>query len=398
MFIQETSKKIPVRGEYDVIVAGGGVAGVAAALSARRVGARVLLIEKSYLVGGLATSGLVTIYLPLCDGMGRQVSFGIAEELLRVSVAHGHEDMDATAWLDENGDREVRKSTRFQTQFNANVCAIAYEQLLLKEGVEILYGTSVCSAVVEDNAIKALITENKSGREAYTAKSFIDATGDADVCHLADASTKKFEQGNVAAYWYYEYFQKEYALRQLGFADIPDKYKTPERKAKDTRKRYGGLDGKELTELTCFSHGEILRDFLSKGGVGKDHALCTVATIPQVRMTRRLDGKYTLCDEEVRTYFDDSVGMISDWRKKGPVYEIPFRCLYGDLKNLLTCGRCISVTDDMWDITRVIPVCAVTGEAAGLAAALTDDIHALDIRILQENLRKAGVKLHVDEL
>ena len=84
-YIIEPERKIPVKAEYDTVVAGGGIAGIAAAAAAARGGARVLLIEKQYMPGGLATAGLVTIFLPLCDGMGRQVTFGIAEELLRLS-------------------------------------------------------------------------------------------------------------------------------------------------------------------------------------------------------------------------------------------------------------------------------------------------------------------------
>ena len=86
--------------------------------------------------------------------------------------------------------------------------------------------------------------------------------------------------------------------------------------------------------------------------------------------------------------------MISDWRKRGPAYHVPFGTLYGrDVSNLSTAGRCISVTEPMWDISRVIPPCAVTGEAAGAAAAMTDDFAALDVKRLQAHLISKGVKL-----
>jgi hypothetical protein len=122
--------------------------------------------------------------------------------------------------------------------------------------------------------------------------------------------------------------------------------------------------------------------------------LATLATIPQVRMTRRLCGIYTMDDEEIGKDFADTVGMFSDWRRRGPVYRLPFSTLYGkDVDNLLCAGRCISVTDAMWDITRVIPVCSVSGEAAGVAAAMTDCLPSLDISALQQELLRRGVKI-----
>lgn len=112
MFLDEPARKTPIVGAYDVAVVGGGVAGIAAALAAARCGAKTILIEKQFALGGLATLGLVTIYLPLCDGCGRQVSFGLAEELLRLSIRHGWEDRYPAPWL-ENGTQEERKKRRF---------------------------------------------------------------------------------------------------------------------------------------------------------------------------------------------------------------------------------------------------------------------------------------------
>ena len=144
-FIVEEQRKTPVYGEYDVLVAGGGVAGISAALAAARQGARVILIEREYVLGGLATLGLVTFYLPLCDGMGNQVILGIGEELLRLSIRHGAEDKYPAPWL-EGGTFEERKAVRFEVQFNPHLFALEAEQLLLREGVTILYG-AVASAV-----------------------------------------------------------------------------------------------------------------------------------------------------------------------------------------------------------------------------------------------------------
>ena len=116
-------------------------------------------------------------------------------------------------------------------------------------------------------------------------------------------------------------------------------------------------------------------------------------------MTRKIVGEYTLHDTEAHKRFEDSIGMVSDWRKRGPVYEVPFGTLYSKtIKNLIVAGRCTSVTDSMWDIMRVIPCCAVTGEAAGVAAAITNDFSKTDIKKLQSILKTNGVILHENDL
>ena len=91
--------------------------------------------------------------------------------------------------------------------------------------------------------------------------------------------------------------------------------------------------------------------------------------------------------------------MTGDWRKRGPVYEIPMRALCSEeLVNVTAAGRCISVTDAMWDITRVIPTAAVTGQAAGLMLAVNDDTSKLQIEELQQALHRQQVKLHLEEV
>lgn len=102
MYMKVISERLatPIKYECDVCVAGGGVAGIAAAVAAARRSAKVILLERGFMLGGLATAGIVTVYLPLCDGMGSQVSFGLAEELLRLSIETGAEDRYPRAWID----------------------------------------------------------------------------------------------------------------------------------------------------------------------------------------------------------------------------------------------------------------------------------------------------------
>ncbi len=388
--------------ECEVLVAGGGIAGIASALAAARNGAKVLLIEREYMLGGLATAGLITIYLPLCDGMGRQVSFGIAEELLRLSITDNCiEAKEPTHWL-RDYSKEVRaQNERFEVQYNAQYFALLAEKLLIENGVEILYGTVCCAADVKDGKINAIICENKSGRFGVKVKSVVDCTGDADCCKAAGADTALFGAGNVLAAWHYSYNDKEgYFLRPRGAADVPDSVKG-QVAYEDTlsNRRFGGIDGDELSEQTQMSHAVMLEDIMKARETDKSYVPATIPTIPQIRMTRRICGVRTLDLNEMHTHFEDSIGMISDWRRRGPVWEVPFGTLYGDkIKNLITAGRMTSVTDDLWDVMRVIPCCAVTGQAAGTAAAMSDDFAKLDVAKLQAQLAKDGVILHESDL
>lgn len=391
--------KTEVKREYDVAVCGGGFAGISAALAAARQGSKVVLFEKQYMLGGLGTAGLVTIYLPLCDGFGRQVSFGIAEELFRLSILHGAEDKYPENWLDNIGTRG-EKDKRFEVQYNAQLFAILAEKLLLDEGVDILYGTYAVGVNVVGSKIKHIITENKSGRFAYEVKSVVDATGDCDIANFAGAPTELFKQGNILAAWYYEIGKNGYNLNMIGYADIPDEEKTAEMKADSKpQRRFSGLDGEELSEQMCLSHQSTYADFLKKRKNDDTLLPATIATIPQIRMTRRIVGEYELSHIEQHKYFEDSIGMISNWKKRGPVYEVPFATLYSsEIKNLICAGRCTSVNETMWDIMRVIPCCAVTGQAAGTAAAMTDDFSGINIKELQAKLVSAGVVLHEKDL
>ena len=124
-----------VAAQCDVLVCGGGFAGISAALAAARQGKQVILLEKQYILGGLGTAGLVTIYLPLCDGVGRQVSFGIAEELFRLSISMGNEGRYPDNWLDSSDPaKRTDRDKRFEVQYNPQLFAILAEQLLTEHG------------------------------------------------------------------------------------------------------------------------------------------------------------------------------------------------------------------------------------------------------------------------
>lgn len=383
----------PRKYECDVCVCGGGIAGVAAALSAKRAGAReVMLLEKNFMLGGLATAGLVTIYLALCDGYGHQICYGLAEELFMLSIEHAVEERYPKAWL-EGGTVEEKAKRRFEVQYNAQLFALSMEKLLRKEGVKIMYGASVAGTRVEDGRISDVIIEGKGGREAVVVRgSVIDCTGDGDVCKLSGALTAEFKEGNKLASWYYGVGTDKYKLYMVGVHDVTD---ADNASVIDSKRRFSGLDTDELSEMVQIGHVSMMSDYLRRKKDIPDLLPCTISTIPEVRMTRRLVGAYTQDIDEVGVSYPDTVGVFPNWKKIGPVYELPFSSLYSkEVKNLLAAGRCISVTDAMWDVTRVIPVCAVSGEAAGAAAAMCSDFANIDIKKLQSHLAACGVRLH----
>ena len=393
-FFEEPARQTEIYGEYDVVVAGGGVAGISAALASARQGAKTVLIENTYLLGGLATSGVVTNYLPICDGKGKQISFGIAEELLKLSIKHGYEKEYPKAWI-EGGTAEEKEKKRYNVYYNPYVFAILCEQLLIENGVEILYGTTLVGGIREQSRdfLKAVLIETRGGRYAIIGKSFIDATGDASLYRFVGETTDKTVKGNTLAWWFYELLDGEMYVRERGSRDIDSA-------TGNSIGGFEGIDARELTDKTVKVHEKLLDGFLSNGEESLKHTLSIIPTIPDVRMTRKIVGEYYLDRlPDNKKYFSDSVGTFPDWIRRGPCYELPFRCLWSkNLKNCGTAGRCISTTEDMWELTRVIPVCAVSGEAIGTAAAMCNDFSKIDINKLQQTLKNNGVIIHLSEL
>jgi hypothetical protein len=386
-----------VCGEYDVIVAGGGVAGVAAALAAARHGAKTLLLEKQVVLGGLATAGHIAIYLPLCDGMGNKVVSGIAEELLWESIRYGGDTLPLE-W--EDRPAHVATQKRYQTDFNVPAFVLALDRVVEEAGIDLLFDTVFCAPVMEEGGCKAVIVENKSGRQAYLCRAVVDATGDADV--LARVGVPFAEQDNMLTYWAYclteeslqqavtrQNLQKLLKLFLIGGhtgSGLPE-----------GSPKYYGTDVRQITEflLKC---RELGFNELMKRGTDK-LVFASFPSMPLFRTTRRLEGEYVLRPEDVHKCFEDSIGCIGDWRKAGPVYEIPYRTLYSNKAiNVFAAGRNIASADDAWEVTRAIPAAAVTGQAAGTAAALICESSCaageVDISRLQQILAEDGLLIH----
>lgn len=399
--VTEKEREIPVLAEKQVLVVGGGIAGIAAALSAARSGAEVMLLEREYALGGMATLGLITIYLPLCDGMGHQVVYGIGEELLRLSISLGAEADYPAAWLDGT-DMAAREKNRFKTRYNAQLFALLAEKLLLEAGVEILYGSVACGVVMDADRIDSVIVENKSGRRAIKVKNVVDCSGDADICALSGEATYVNPDGNGLADWYYYHSEGRVLLNMFGLADVVPEEST---NSGDTKQssigavRFSGVDGAELSGAVLTAHDRLLSDILERRKKNPDLVPVTMSTVPLVRMSRRICGKYTLAESDDRVFMPDSIGMTGDWCRRGPIYEIPFRSLVGEkVQNLITAGRIISSSKEVWNVTRVIPPSAVTGQAAGAAAALFERFDRADIGMLQAKLTEQGVRLHTEQV
>ena len=388
--LNERERPVNCGGEYDVVIVGGGVAGIAAALAAKRSGASVLLLEREYSLGGLATLGLVTIYLPICDGMGHQVSYSIAEELLRLSISVGHEAKYPTPWL-LGGTLEEKAKTRFQVRYNAAAFALLCEELLLKEGVKILYGSHVCAASLDrEGHINAVIAEGVDGRRAYFGKAFIDASGDAILAEAAGEETATYIP-NVNAAWYYYINEGKNDLKMLGYSENPAK-------KDENKKRYAVCDTEAVSEFMTDGHASIL-EVIREMRVSKEREITAISGIPQYRMTRRIVSKRDCTLDDDKKYIPDSVGLFSNWYTRGPIYEMPFGALCGKrIENLYAAGRVIGADDGAWYNTRVIPICAVSGEGAGRAAAMYAREGKVEIEKLQRELKGAGVLLHIDEL
>lgn len=404
---REPARDLPVIGTPDVLVVGGGSAGIAAAVAAARSGADTWLVEGSTTLGGLATFGLINLLLTLDDGAGNQVVAGLCQETVDRLAARGAAHFpEPAAWNVEDPaavdhwrqwgliwgfPEAVRYSVAFDPESFVDVAL----DLLGAAGVRLRFMTWFAAAHMVDDRIDAVVVESKSGRQAIRPAVVVDATGDGDVFAAAGAA---FEQVAVPPYLWFRAGGVDTSAAMAGGIWF--------RTTGDGRVLVPwGPDGERVDACDA----EQLSDALVRCRIGAraefqrlrrdvpafaSAYLDDYARFLGVTESRRLVGDHVLTKEEGDATFPDTVARTGHWTRRGVVFEVP----YGALKtqavaNLLVAGRCISTTRYVHQATKEIPAAMATGEAAGVAAAMAaprGDVHAVDIEWLRATLAAAG--------
>jgi len=411
--VREAVRDIPVIREVDVCVVGGGTAGIAAGVTAARNGADTLVVERYNCLGGQMTAGYV-VFIPgkWNYDVGSPTFGGIMTEIAdRLRKEDSFWRLDGTPqghfWM----DGEVAKWLGIV--------------MLEEAGAKLRLHSWVSNVVMDGNRIQAIIVESKEGRQAVVAKNFVDASGDADLFFFSGAG---FETGN-----------KRISLEGRVFVPDPDAWLTFMR-GQDGKFRewldengirssfnarmhrrvgnirlstcgwpdpksmsgdWDGLDVDVLTKIETESRKEYKKmiDFYRANVPGcADMIQIESSSQLGVRETRRALGDHILTQQEVssRTRFDDCVGRCGT---PDGYFEIPHRSIYSkDVDNLWVAGRCISADTTVWDVTRAIPTCALTGAATGIASALAvrqrdSDAYSLAVPELQQCLKDQGFLL-----
>ena len=444
--IIEPARHVPVYGEYDVAVLGGGPAGIAAAVAAARAGRRTLLIERYGVLGGMGTAAGVTNFCGLhanVHGEMHRVVQGVASELLaRIERIGGL-----------NAPHLVLGKILAQA-YDTAAYKIAADDLLAAHKVDILFHALGAGVVMQDvQRISAVMVETKSGRQAIRADIFIDCSGDGDLAAWAGAP---LEVGDANGHMLYPSMM--FRLNNIDPAKAGEAWRIiPQlmdealakgthsfpRKGAIVRPQKSGIEWRvNFTQLKRADGSAISGlepDDLTRGEIdGRRQAVQAFeflrTTVPGfeksyivdlppqlgIRETRRVIGDYQLSGEDVLSCasFDDSIGVngwpIEDHVAGDVVFkfppipdsrgfnELPYRMLVPQrVDNLLVAGRCASMTHDGQSAARVSGACFVMGEAAGLAASLALSGNTLprDIAVekLQAALRQEGAFIGRDQ-
>jgi ribulose 1,5-bisphosphate synthetase/thiazole synthase len=429
--ITEPERQTPVIRDTDVVIVGGGPAGLTAAVAARRLGVEVLVVEQQGCLGGLMTSGFVTKpQAPVIGGIPEEI-FDHAQSLggARGNIRYRLRDGSYTYFMSPI-DPEIMKQVVFEKLEEAHV--------------DLLLHALAVGCIHEKEDVKGILIESKSGRQAIQAQVIVDTTGDADVASWAGAPyrigrpqddiaqpmTMMFKMGNVdlnqvANYattnlddFTFTYFPETSGLileeqQQLnmifeGFQKLQarahksDGYESPRNGfniktglgegnvyINATRVSEGsGLDVKDLTQAEIKVRKQITSfvTFLKQYVPGFQHSyLSATPNEIGVRETRRIVGEYTITLNDIlsRSQFHDVIakgfGVIDIHEPGGrelrfdsiEEYQIPYRCLLPQtIDNVVVAGRCISCDHESLGTIRTIPTCMYTGQAAGVAAAL----------------------------
>ncbi len=410
--------RVPVVAEPDVLVVGGGSAGIAAATAAARNGVEVMLIERFGYLGGLASGGLIILLLTMDDGAGNQVVGGLCQELVDRMERRGAvhyppkgEWNDPDAQLVEHYSRwglvwgRGPHRVRYSVAFEPHEFIFAADEMLRDAGVSPLYHTWACEPVIEDGEVRAVVVQNKGGRQAITPKVVIDTSGDGDIFAAAGEG---FELERVHPWLWFlmsnvgdmdEVFEERKGLffRALGEGRVLVPWGGEGR----TQRRIDATDPVEVSEALAECRLMVKEEADRLKGSGpafRDAYISLVADQLGITESRRLLGEYVMSRADLDQPFDDAVARTGHWTKYGCVYNIPYRSLQPKgLSNLLTAGRCISVDHRVHHATKEIPACMATGEAVGVAAAMAVrdgvGVKDVDVQRLRERLQVQGAIL-----
>lgn len=399
MSFSTLNKQITMKKKYDVIVCGGGVAGVAAAVTAAKEGFSTLLLEKSNILGGLGTLGLINLFVPMCNGRGKQIIFGLCEKWARLSAKLGY-DAIPEEW--KNGEPKEYTEVRYIQRYSPYIFALQLMDEVTSTGVDLLYDCIACNPIMEDNICKGVLTESKSGTEYYGCKMLIDTTGDCDVLRRGGVPT-------VAGENFFTYAGKMITLsscqKAIDTGDIRMAFTGisggninlwGDKQPADVPK-WSGLTVEEVSDYLITNQKLMLSKLKEEDR--KTREITHLPMMPQFRTTCHIKGDYSLKIADAYKHFDDSVCAINDFEHKDHLWEVPLRTLTRrDYPNMLTAGRSADGTGHAWDMLRVIPPAIITGQAAAHAAclAIKEQTAAADVTIktLQNNIENDNIMVH----
>ena len=264
----------------------------------------------------------------------------------------------------------------------------------MQNGVTVRFDSHAVAPVMENNVCIGVLVESKAGREFYPAKAVVDATGDAEICDKAGIPTVVGTN--------YMLGMAHYTNRQLAldYANGGSTYKfrkwlyAVDDTNKNINKIHKGVTPEDITEFVITGRKAVLSKIREED---KDfREVLALPQMPQYRTIRHIVGAEVFRAELGKVY-QDAIGTCGNWRKAGLQYQIPYSCTYHqDFSNLWAVGRIVSTDEEMgWEVTRVIPTCALTGQAVGVAVALSlqNGVSAkdVDIKALQQTLTNDGV-------